>query len=136
MLILCQINDSSQTLCIHIFIEERVFHTLRHEIKKNLLQLSRIDRPSVRRKSDLHAQHDVSALRINAARRALQHFLRAAAHRDQSALSRALCLKCELLRPSAELPRQLILQSNPLMVSSIKFLRESRGAPGHAYAHL
>ena len=136
MLVFCKINDRPQSFCIHIFIEQRVFDTLRHKVKEDLLQLSCIDRPSVRRKSDFHAQHNISILWIDTARSALQHFLRASAHGDQAALARAFRLKCELLRPSAELPRQLILQSNPLMVSSIKFLRESRGAPGHAYAHL
>ena len=119
MLVLCQIDDRSQTLCVHIFIEERMLHTLRHKIKQDLFELPRIDRPAIRRKADLHSEHCVTALRIDTARRALQYLLGATAHRDQPALSRSLCLKSELFRTPSELPRQLILQGDALIVFPI-----------------
>ena len=113
-----------------------MFHTLRYKIKENLLQLPCIDRPPVRRKSDLHAQHDVSGPRIYVAGRALQHLLSTAAHRDQAALARAFCLKRELIRPPSELSRQLVLQRNSLIVFPIQFLWEARCASGSTDAHL
>ena len=39
MLILRQVDDGAQTLRVHIFIEQRVFHAFGYEVKEDLLQL-------------------------------------------------------------------------------------------------
>ena len=135
MLILRQVNDGAQPLRVHIFIEQRVLHAFRYEVKEDLLQLPRIDSPPVSRESDLHAEHHIPALWIDPAGRPLQHFLPAAAHRDKSALPGSFRLKCELLRPSAELPCQFILQGDALVILPVQFLRKSGCAPAHPNAH-
>ena len=136
VLILREVNDPVQPLRVHILIEESLFHTLRHEVEEDLLQLPRIDRPSIRRESDLHAHHHIPALRINPACRSLKHLLGAPAHRDQPALSRTFCLEGELIRTPPELPRQFILKRDPLVVFPVQFRRESGVSAAHVHAHL
>ena len=136
MLVLREIDDRAQTLCIHIFIEQRMFYTLWHKFKQDLLQFAGVDRPAVCRESDLHPQDDIPGLRIDPAGSPLQHLLSAPAHRDEPALSRAFCLKRKLLRSSSELPRQLVLQGSPLVLLPVKFLRECGGFSFYMYADL
>ena len=136
VLVFRQVDDGAQALRVHIFIEQGMFHTLRHEIEKDLFQFPGVYGPAICRETDLHPEHHVARCRIDPTCSPLQHFLTAPADRDQPALSRALRLESKLLRSPAELPRQLVLQGDPLMRILIKFLRKRRCLPFHVHAHL
>ena len=136
MLVLREIDDRAQTLCIHIFIEQRMFYTLWHQFKQDLPQFAGIDPSAALRESDPPPPDDFPRLPIDPSGSSLQHLLSAPAHRDEPALSRAFCLKRKLLRSSSELPRQLVLQCSPLVLLPVKFLRECGGFSFYMYADL
>ena len=90
LLVLRQFRDSFHLRLFSrriVFIKTGSRHTLRQKFEQNLNQFPRINRSSIRRESDLHADQYASVPGIHFTCSSLQYLLAAPADRNQPALS-------------------------------------------------
>ena len=85
-LIIRQIDRPLQFPLIQAAVKQGISHAGRHKLKEDLLQLPRIDRAPVCRKSYLQSKGDLSAP-IDLTGAARDHLLPGPAHADQAALT-------------------------------------------------
>ena len=122
-LVFSQLDLSFQSAGIQAFVQQRLLNSLGKKCKKNLLQLSCIDRASVGRKSDM--KPDDKFFFRNLTRTPFQNLLGAAADRDQAALPGAFRLERKLPDCLAEASEHIICQGGPCRFFLIIFRRKT-----------